>query len=160
MDSKLHTTPDNKHGDCNFYNIFSSPDYDFIYFHTIYRGLFLLCMFYFFFRLASALIVETRFLELAMSFPLEYPGFFLDFALRENRLSGNIVDCLKSPLNEFLWDIRHGRFDIQRGGGGARIFRTKSEQDYFFRRTFGTDYFFHNQKLHLWHKGFRDIYYA
>ena len=41
------------------------------------------------------------------------------------------------------------------GGGfgfwsGPRYFRTKSEQDYFFRRPFWPDYFFfHNQKLHL-----------
>ena len=53
------------------------------------------------------------------------------------------------------WSIRHGPFDIQGGGGlgfwsGPRyFFQTKSEQDYFFRRPFGPDFFFHNKKLHL-----------
>ena len=50
--------------------------------------------------------------------------------------------------------VRHGPFDIQgRGGlgfwsGPSNFFRTKSEQDYFFRRSFGPDYFFHNLRLH------------
>ena len=44
---------------------------------------------------------------------------------------------------------------IFRGGGslgfwsGPRYFQTKSEQDYFFRRSFRPDFFFHNKKLHL-----------
>ena len=64
----------------------------------------------------------------------------------------------------FKTTARHGSIWYLGGGGleflsGPRIFfRTKSEQDYFFRRPFGPDNFFHNQKLHLWHIGFRDIY--
>ena len=63
--------------------------------------------------------------------------------------------CLSSTFSRrrLTKVIRHGPFDILGGGGlGFRsgpefFFRTISEQGYFFRRPFGPDYFFHNQKL-------------
>ena len=57
----------------------------------------------------------------------------------------NSTDNVTSLIQQ---QLRHGPFDIQGGGGlgfwsGPRYsVRTKSEQDYFFRRPFGPDYYF------------------
>ena len=80
-------------------------------------------------------------------------NFPAEIMLKINNLSRQNLPAPPPPLQNRMVALRHGLFDILGGGGleffsGPRnFFQTILEQDYFFRRPFGPDYFFYNQKL-------------
>ena len=70
----------------------------------------------------------------------------LSFPFRSKSVNDERSVVSAEGVTDIIW---HGPFDIQGRGGGlgflvrAKIFfQTKWEQDYFFRRPFGPDYYY------------------